>query len=174
MKRADFEKGLIWEKSQGRCYYCGKTLNPFFGEFHIDHVIPVTRGGTHHIDNLVPCCLPCNSHKGDKTLDELRALPNGVPFWFEREGLAIAHTPPEIPPGWYASTLAPVVPDRRTRRVIAVLEKRGDLNMSSLQKACSPYGIRKATLLVIVDRLAHEGQLHRYRVGRAERLRWTP
>lgn len=31
-----------------------------------DHVIPLARGGSHDITNLVPACLPCNSSRGGK------------------------------------------------------------------------------------------------------------
>lgn len=40
-----------------------------------DHRIPLSRGGTDWIANIVPCCLSCNCSKGNKT--EL-GLKNGV------------------------------------------------------------------------------------------------
>lgn len=45
----------------GRCTYCGRT-----GRMTRDHVIPVSRGGTNDIGNIVPACLPCNSGKRDR------------------------------------------------------------------------------------------------------------
>lgn len=47
------------------CAYCG-TLS----EITADHVIPISRGGTHSIGNLVAACLKCNSSKGSKTITE--------------------------------------------------------------------------------------------------------
>lgn len=32
----------------------------------VDHIIPVSRGGTNREENLVGCCLACNSAKGDR------------------------------------------------------------------------------------------------------------
>lgn len=46
----------------GRCIYCG---GPFE---HVDHLIPLSRGGAHAIQNLVPSCAHCNISKGDRYL----------------------------------------------------------------------------------------------------------
>ena len=48
------------------CAYCGDTEAPLA----IDHVVPVSRGGSNHLRNLVPACKRCNSAKGDKTWGE--------------------------------------------------------------------------------------------------------
>ncbi|KKL53833.1 hypothetical protein LCGC14_2271450, partial [marine sediment metagenome] len=39
------------------CVYCGK---PSTG---VDHLIPVSKGGTNDFYNLASCCKPCNSKK---------------------------------------------------------------------------------------------------------------
>lgn len=49
------------------CYYCGAL-----GPGTIDHVVPLSRGGTHGVGNLVPCCRTCNTSKGTKFLSEWR------------------------------------------------------------------------------------------------------
>lgn len=41
-----------------RCAYCGIQTN-----MTIDHVIPLSKGGKHSIENIVPACAGCNSHK---------------------------------------------------------------------------------------------------------------
>lgn len=52
------------------CYYCAA---PIYGtKFHIDHIIPISRGGAHHIDNLCPSCSLCNLSKHDKLVSEWR------------------------------------------------------------------------------------------------------
>jgi 5-methylcytosine-specific restriction endonuclease McrA len=52
----------------GRCVYCGDAATSR------DHAIPVSRGGTNTIDNILPACLTCNLRKHDKTPDEFRAV----------------------------------------------------------------------------------------------------
>jgi len=47
------------------CFYCGAK-----GKMTIDHVIPISRGGKHVADNIVPACQSCNSSKGAKPLEE--------------------------------------------------------------------------------------------------------
>lgn len=47
------------------CFYCGQP-----GKLTIDHDIPISRGGTDSIDNILPSCQPCNSRKNTKTAQE--------------------------------------------------------------------------------------------------------
>jgi len=54
----------VLDASNGVCPYCGKS----FKNGHIDHIIPVSKGGTNARDNLVYCCQRCNLSKGAKTL----------------------------------------------------------------------------------------------------------
>lgn len=46
------------------CVCCGEVK-----PLTVDHVIPVSKGGTSYIDNLQPLCKSCNSAKHDKTID---------------------------------------------------------------------------------------------------------
>ncbi len=50
------------------CLYCG------FKSEHIDHVLPLSRGGSHSIGNLVGACAQCNLSKLNKTVMEWRLL----------------------------------------------------------------------------------------------------
>lgn len=47
------------------CLYCGSTQR-----IEADHVIPIARGGTHSIGNLVPACKSCNASKRQRTITE--------------------------------------------------------------------------------------------------------
>jgi hypothetical protein len=67
----------IFERDGYTCRYCGAAEGPF----HRDHVLPRSRGGTDHDDNLMTACAFCNGSKGDKTIEEWRAsglAPAGV------------------------------------------------------------------------------------------------
>ena len=50
------------------CAYCGENV-----ALTRDHVIPLTRGGSDNIENILPACQPCNSSKRNKTLEEWRS-----------------------------------------------------------------------------------------------------
>jgi 5-methylcytosine-specific restriction endonuclease McrA len=45
-----------------RCVYCGTGLD--LADATLDHVIPLSRGGSHEPGNLVTACQPCNQRKG--------------------------------------------------------------------------------------------------------------
>lgn len=59
----------VFEKTQGHCAYCGNRISL---DFHIDHIIPASRGGSDDIENLVPSCQLCNLTKNDRTDEEFR------------------------------------------------------------------------------------------------------
>lgn len=51
------------------CAYCSVSLPE---GFHWDHVVPLSRGGTHSEGNLLPVCPPCNLSKSGNLLTEWR------------------------------------------------------------------------------------------------------
>jgi 5-methylcytosine-specific restriction endonuclease McrA len=46
------------------CYWCKNKFNP--RDCEADHVMPISKGGAHSIDNLVIACKPCNRKKSAK------------------------------------------------------------------------------------------------------------
>lgn len=58
----------ILAEANGHCAYCGKE-----SKLTLDHIIPLSKGGTHSKNNVVPACYHCNSSKGNKTLEEWNA-----------------------------------------------------------------------------------------------------
>lgn len=49
------------------CAYCMTVVD---GDPDPDHVLPLSRGGSNDISNILPCCSLCNSDKRDLTLEE--------------------------------------------------------------------------------------------------------
>ena len=62
---------FLYGKQIGNCAGCGVHF-PFSG-LTVDHILPRSRGGTDHLDNLQLLCLGCNSSKGNRTMPEWRA-----------------------------------------------------------------------------------------------------
>ncbi|HMN15956.1 MAG TPA: HNH endonuclease signature motif containing protein [Bellilinea sp.] len=54
---------LAYESQKGKCWYCQCELN---GTYHVDHRIPLSRGGSNDPANLVLACPSCNMSKGNK------------------------------------------------------------------------------------------------------------
>jgi len=53
----------------GCCIYCGRDDVPMTR----DHKIPLSRGGSNAIENILPACHSCNSRKRAMTADEFLA-----------------------------------------------------------------------------------------------------
>ncbi len=51
------------KRQKGKCYWCGSKLPK---RYHIDHVIPLSRGGSNDASNLVIACQKCNLSKHDR------------------------------------------------------------------------------------------------------------
>lgn len=58
--------GAILVEHNYTCAYCGISGVAMTQ----DHIIPLSRGGSHTASNVTPACRPCNSSKGTKTLEE--------------------------------------------------------------------------------------------------------
>ena len=58
----------ITDEQNGLCFWCGTVLQ----EYHIDHLVPIAKGGTNYPDNLVISCPTCNVSRGAKPEEEFR------------------------------------------------------------------------------------------------------
>lgn len=62
-------------KSRSKCHWCEKELN--MNErysWHLDHVLPVSKGGGNDEENLVVSCPKCNRTKANKHPDDFRKI----------------------------------------------------------------------------------------------------
>ena len=51
-----------------RCFICGSIIED--DDFTIDHIVPISKGGTNSLDNLAPVHIWCNQMKGNMLKDE--------------------------------------------------------------------------------------------------------
>lgn len=56
---------LLCETYGNRCLYCQEEL-----PLTPDHMVPISRGGSNSIENIVPSCRSCNQRKHTMTYDE--------------------------------------------------------------------------------------------------------
>jgi hypothetical protein len=56
----------IFKRDNFTCQYCGKKAPDVV--LHVDHIHPVSKGGTNDLLNLITSCIDCNLGKSDRTL----------------------------------------------------------------------------------------------------------
>lgn len=54
---------IIYERQGGRCWWCGEDCKD---DYHVDHRIPLSKGGSNGPGNLVISCPTCNLSKGTR------------------------------------------------------------------------------------------------------------
>jgi 5-methylcytosine-specific restriction endonuclease McrA len=59
-----YNRAAIFAAYAGTCAYCDAPAE------HLDHVVPLSRGGADLPHNLLPACAPCNLGKGALSLAE--------------------------------------------------------------------------------------------------------
>lgn len=60
---------ILYEGQDGQCLWCGVELN---GKYQVDHIEPLSRGGSNWPENLALTCAPCNQSKSDRLPQEWR------------------------------------------------------------------------------------------------------
>lgn len=68
-KKTRFE---VFKRDSFACQYCGKTAPDVV--LHIDHIVPVSKGGKDQILNLITACFDCNMGKSGVPLSEDSAV----------------------------------------------------------------------------------------------------
>lgn len=53
----------IYASQRGRCWWCGCEVGT---QYHVDHRVPLSRGGSNNPENLVVSCPTCNLKKNDR------------------------------------------------------------------------------------------------------------
>lgn len=65
-----FNRKNLFARDDHRCQYCGRSEPAH--QLSLDHVIPRSHGGPTTWENIVCCCLRCNSRKGGRTPHQAR------------------------------------------------------------------------------------------------------
>lgn len=69
----------LYEEQSGCCYYCEIGLG---GKYHVDHKLPIARGGTNDPTNLALACARCNLRKNTLTAEEFIARITAFDFGY--------------------------------------------------------------------------------------------
>jgi 5-methylcytosine-specific restriction endonuclease McrA len=62
---------VVLERHDGVCGICGGDVDPF--DFHVDHIMPLARGGEHSYANTQPAHPSCNIAKGAQVPERMVA-----------------------------------------------------------------------------------------------------
>ena len=87
------ERKTILKRSHGVCACCGKKLTT--KTMTVDHIVPISCGGTNDLENLIALCPECNKEKGNKlymprsyymaiqNVNEMLKIERHVEKWFQ-------------------------------------------------------------------------------------------
>ncbi|WP_328382937.1 HNH endonuclease [Micromonospora zamorensis] len=63
-----YTRAEVWAKSGGVCGICDHEILAHHGAWHIDHIMPLSRGGDDTLANVQASHAPCNLAKGNRIL----------------------------------------------------------------------------------------------------------
>jgi len=67
---------IVIARDRGKCSYCDVNITiELLARPHIDHIVPLSKGGCNDIVNLQLCCESCNLQKGNRELDLKSSVP---------------------------------------------------------------------------------------------------
>lgn len=73
-------KDVLYLLDVAHCYYCKGILGH---TYHLEHKIPLERGGSHTLDNIVKACTFCNLTKSTRTEEEFNNGEWPDDYWFD-------------------------------------------------------------------------------------------
>jgi hypothetical protein len=76
---------FVEARAGGRCEYCRMHQTLQGATFHVEHIVPSSRGGVSEPDNLAWACPSCNLHKSDR-IDALDPESNNLVPLFNPRG----------------------------------------------------------------------------------------
>ena len=73
----------IFKRDGFTCQYCG--LQPPEVVLHVDHIVPVSKGGNNDPMNLITACRECNQGKAAKPLEQISPKPDADLEWLQMQ-----------------------------------------------------------------------------------------
>jgi len=61
-------RNLVHQRAGGLCEYCHTSERWQYVSFTVDHVVPLSKGGTNNPGNLALSCFHCNRRKADRMM----------------------------------------------------------------------------------------------------------
>ncbi|MDQ3758926.1 MAG: HNH endonuclease [Actinomycetota bacterium] len=99
--RRKITRRAVLARDSYTCQYCGRES----AGLTVDHVIPRSRGGSSHWDNIVAACAPCNRKKGNRLPTEA-AMPLRTSPKPPGPTVFIRIASPRVPSAWEQYLLA--------------------------------------------------------------------
>jgi len=78
-RRPRFSKTNLYIRDLYTCQYCNTPYTK--QSLTLDHVIPISKGGTTEWNNIVAACNPCNSKKGNRTDIKPKNMPHQPDYY---------------------------------------------------------------------------------------------
>jgi len=98
-RNVSFTKNNIFARDKWICQYCLEKFSS--EELTLDHVLPKSKGGRTCWENIVTCCIPCNSKKGNKLPGEAYMQLQRQPIrpeWISLFGILLSRR--SVPEEW--------------------------------------------------------------------------
>lgn len=96
--RVKFSRVNVFSRDHYTCQYCGKQ--PGTSSLTYDHVLPRSKGGKTVWENIVTCCVACNSKKADRTPEQARMRLMTKPVKPESNPTKVVIGLPKTPDSW--------------------------------------------------------------------------
>lgn len=86
IKWAEWTKKAIRSRDRGKCAECQKSLTmELSDDENIDHIVPLSKGGTNDLVNLQLLCRNCNSNKSNKEQAVKTSIPRYISSFVKAE-----------------------------------------------------------------------------------------
>jgi len=140
-KKLRFE---VFKRDKFTCQYCGRMAPDVI--LQVDHINPVSKGGTNDILNLVTSCLDCNSGKSNVELSD-----DSVVKKQQKQFLEIAERKEQLEMMLEYRRSLESIDEDSINAIDDIFKSRTDFQMSENGRKTAKSWIKKYTLMEILD-----------------------